>query len=105
MLEVSAAERTGGVLLAGLKKVMISLPDSLLKEIDSAVSVEKTNRSRFVREAMKVYLNERRRFHLCDSMKKGYEEMAEINIRLSEFCFEADCEQQIRYENRLGEMD
>ncbi len=91
--------------MAGLKKVMISLPDSLLQEIDNVVSVEKTNRSQFVREAMKVYLNERRRIHICESLKKGYEEMAEINIRLSEFCFEADCDQQNRYEKRLGEMD
>src|SRR5690554_1838728 len=93
---------TGGVVLAGLRKILISIPDSLLKEIDTCVSIEKTNRSQFVREAMKVYLRERRKMDIRDRLRKGYEEMAEINMRLSEVCFEADSCQQVEYEERLG---
>ena len=44
--------------MAELKKILITLPDNLLKEIDHLVSVEKTNRSEFVREAMKLYLQD-----------------------------------------------
>ena len=91
--------------MAELRKILISLPDNLLKEIDNAVSVENTNRSEFVREAMKLYLREKRKIQIMDRMKKGYQEMAEINLRLSEVCFDADCDQQEKYEERLGELE
>ncbi len=91
--------------MAELKKILISLPDNLLKEVDNIVSVEKTNRSEFVREAMKLYLREKRKLQIRDRMKKGYQEMAEINIRLAEMCMDADSEQQKKYEERLGELE
>lgn len=91
--------------MSELKKVLISIPDNLLKEIDSIVSVEKTNRSRFVREATKLYIREKRKIEMRDVMKIGYQDMAEINLKLVEVCFDADCEQQIKYEERLREME
>jgi len=91
--------------LAELRKILISLPDNLLKEVDSIVSLEKINRSELVREAMRLYLRERRKLEMRDKMKKGYKEMSEINILLAEMFFEADNEQQEKYEERLGEME
>ena len=88
-----------------LRKILISLPDNLLKEVDSIVSVEKTNRSEFVREAMRLYIRERRKIEMRDRMKKGYQEMAEINIKLAELFFDVDNEQQHKYEERLGELE
>lgn len=91
--------------MAELRKILISIPDNLLKEVDSIVSLEKTNRSKFVREAMSLYLREKQRIRMVEGMKKGYLEMAEINIKLAEICFDADCAQQQNYEERLGEME
>lgn len=91
--------------MAELKKILISLPDNLLKEVDTIVSVEKTNRSELVREAMKLYIRERRKIEMRDKMKKGYQEMADINIKLAEIFFEVDNEQQQKYEERLGELE
>lgn len=91
--------------MAELKKILISLPDNLLKEIDHIVSVERTNRSEFVREAMRLYVREKRKIEIRDRMKKGYQEMAEINIRLAEMCMDADSDQQVKYEERLGELE
>lgn len=91
--------------MADLRKILISLPDNLLKEIDNIVSVEKTNRSEFVREAMKLYIREKRKIEMRDRLKKGYMEMAEINLKLSEMCLDADNEQQQRYEERLRELE
>ena len=88
-----------------IRKVLISLPDNLLKEIDSIVSVEKINRSKFVRDAMKLYLRERRKVEMRDKLKKGYQEMAEINVKLTEVFFEVDNDQQINYEKLLGELE
>ena len=96
--------RSGGFNLAELRRVLISLPDNLLKEVDTIVSLEKTNRSKFVCDAMKLYLRERHKIEMRDRMKKGYQEMSEINIKLAEICFEADNEQQEKYEERLREM-
>ncbi len=87
------------------KKIMVSIPDNLLEEIDNMVNVEKTNRSELVREAMILYLRERRKIRLREEMKLGYEEMAEINLKLAEVCLAADNEQQGKYEERLGEME
>lgn len=91
--------------LSQYKKILISIPDNLLEEIDNMVSVEKTNRSELVREAMKLYLKERHRIDLREKMRRGYEEMAEINLKLAEVCLAADNEQQNKYIERLGEME
>lgn len=91
--------------MAELRKILISLPDNLLKEVDTIVSIEKTNRSEFVRKAMKLYITEKRKIEMRDKMKKGYQEMAEINIKLAEICFDADTDQQDKYEERLRELE
>lgn len=88
-----------------IRKVLISIPDNLLKEIDIIISEEKINRSEFVRDAMKLYLREKRKVEMRDRLIKGYQEMSEINIKLTEVCIYADNDQQICYENRLGELE
>ncbi|WP_042317449.1 ribbon-helix-helix protein, CopG family [Desulfofarcimen acetoxidans] len=62
---------------------MISLPDSLLAEVDGIAAAERVNRSEFIREAMKLYIAERKRRLLREQMKKGYMEMANINLQLA----------------------
>lgn len=91
--------------MAQLKKILISLPDNLLKEVDTIVAMENINRSEFVREAMKLYIREKRRIEMRDKMKKGYQQMAEINVKLAEICFEADNDQQQKYEEGLRELE
>ncbi len=91
--------------MAQYKRILISVPDSLLQELDSMVSSEKTNRSMLVREAMSLYIREKHRVEMRDKMRRGYEEMAEINLRLAEVCLGADNDQQSVYEERLGEME
>jgi len=66
-----------------VKRVMISLPEYLLTEIDCIAATENRNRSEFVREAMKLYIAERKRSLLREEMKKGYLEMARINLALA----------------------
>ena len=95
----------GGYSLAQYKKILISIPHNLLEELDTMVSNEKTNRSMLVSEAMHLYIREKRKIELRDKMKNGYEEMAEINLRLAEGCLRADSDQECRYEERLGEME
>lgn len=66
-----------------VKRIMISLPDSLLAEVDGIAAAERLNRSEFIREAMKLYISERKRRMLREQMKAGYMEMAGINLSLA----------------------
>ena len=91
--------------MAELKKILVSLPDSLLQEVDEIVAIEKKNRSEFIREAMKLYIRERRKIKIREEMKKGYEEMAKINAEMTEDGFSSDIETLEHYEAVLSECD
>lgn len=91
--------------MGSLRKILISLPDNLLKEVDYIVSEGKINRSEFIREAMKLYIKEIKKLEMREKMKKGYQDMAEINIILAEMCVEADNDQQKKYEEKLRELE
>jgi CopG family transcriptional regulator / antitoxin EndoAI len=72
------------------KRIMISLPDHLLQEVDGIVEKENSNRSEFIRQAMKLYLMERKKRVLRDSMQRGYMEMAKINLHIALEAFQAE---------------
>ncbi|HOB20201.1 MAG TPA: ribbon-helix-helix protein, CopG family [Candidatus Atribacteria bacterium] len=91
--------------MAELKKILVSLPDSLLREVDEIVAIEKKNRSQFIREAMKLYIRERHRIEIREKMKKGYEEMARINAELTEEGFNSDMKTLEVYEAILSECE
>lgn len=91
--------------MAEVKKIAVCMPDTLLKEIDDLVCVESSNRSEFIRNAMRFYIKELKRSSTIERMKKGYMEMAEINITLAEVGLTADNETIIRYETRLAECE
>ncbi len=51
--------------------------------MDDITEIDSKNRSEVVREAIRFYLGERKRSLLREQMKKGYMEMAHINIGLA----------------------
>ncbi|WP_188432678.1 CopG family ribbon-helix-helix protein [Kroppenstedtia guangzhouensis] len=69
---------------------MISLPQQLLQEVDGMVEKENSNRSEFVRQAMKLYLYERKKRLIREMMQRGYMEMAKINLNIASESFEAE---------------
>lgn len=72
------------------KRIMISLPDQLLQEVDGIVEQENSNRSELIRQAMKLYLMERKKRQLRESMQRGYMEMAKINLHIASEAFHAE---------------
>ena len=54
------------------KRIKISLPQNLLNEVDGVVKTEKMTRSGFIREAMKYYLQERKKRQIRERMQEGY---------------------------------
>lgn len=93
------------VVLSEQKKILVSLPDALLREVDDFIKCERLNRSEFVREAMKLYIKEKKRVRINEQMKKGYTQMGKINLEYARICFEADCVQFESYEEKLAECE
>lgn len=81
--------------LQNTKRIMISLPNHLLEEVDGIVQKEKSNRSEFIRQAMRVYLMERKKRHIRESMQQGYMEMAKINLNMASEAFYAEEEADV----------
>lgn len=69
--------------MAEIKRIMISLPYNLLREVDGIIAMENRSRSEFIREAMRLYLLERERSQIRESMQRGYLEMGTLNLHLS----------------------
>jgi len=78
--------------LARTKRIMISLPYNLLDEIDGVVEMENRTRSEFIREAMKLYLQERKKRQIRERMQEGYMEMARLNLALANEAINAENE-------------
>jgi len=87
------------------KRILVSLPQSLLEEVDVLAAMENRNRSEFIREAMKLYIRERKKAQIRESMKKGYMEMAAINTELAEMGLTAENECFAGYEMKLKKCD
>ena len=88
-----------------LRKVLITIPDSLLSEVDSVAESMSVSRSRLVRDAMKLYIKESRNNRIREQLVDGYKSMAKINSELARVCVEADNQVLSRYEQKLAESE
>ena len=79
--------------MAEMEKDFVDIPDSLLDN-----NLEKDY-------IIKEYLAGRKKKEVCDELKKGYKEMAAINLEWAESCLEADNECQLDYEEKLSECE
>ncbi|HHY13333.1 MAG TPA: ribbon-helix-helix protein, CopG family [Thermoanaerobacterales bacterium] len=91
--------------MAETKSIMINLPDNLLEEVDFLASMEKKNRSQFIEEVMKLYIQERSKQQLNEEMKKGYIEMGSINKAMAELVLEDEFNLLRTYESHLAERE
>lgn len=91
--------------MAESKNVVVNLPDYLLEECNEILSKDNKNISEFIREAIILYIEERKRYRLIEKMKVGYAEMASINQEIAEIGFDIDICNLCEYETRLAECD
>lgn len=87
-----------------VRRIMISLPESLLAEVDVLVREERTNRSELIREAMRMYIHEQRRRELREQLRVGYEAMGPLNLVLAEESLGEDEGCLGGYESMLAEV-
>lgn len=76
--------------MSDTKRIMISLPHQLLREVDGMAEEERSNRSELIRRAMKLYLQEHKKRRIRETMQRGYMEMAKINLNMASEAFEAE---------------
>ncbi|MCF6097187.1 CopG family transcriptional regulator [Thermovorax subterraneus] len=91
--------------MAELRRIVVNLPESLLRQVDMILSKEKKNRSEFIQDAMRLYIKERERIRMREQLKNGYLEMAEINLRMAEFGINEDLKDLMLYETILSESE
>ena len=85
------------------KKIIVSVPDSLLAEMDLMSVAESKNRSEIVREAIRLYISERKKMELREQLRKGYIEMGDINKAIAKESFNMDHEALNRGIQKLAE--
>ena len=79
--------------MAESEKKMVNIPDSFLDD-----NLEKNN-------IIKKYIAGRKKKEVCNQLKKGYKEMAAVNLEWAELCLEADNQCQSDYEEKLSECE
>ncbi|NEU32597.1 CopG family ribbon-helix-helix protein [bacterium LRH843] len=72
------------------KRIVVNLPQHLLNEVDGVIKQENVNRSEFISQATKMYLRERKRRQIRETMQQGYMEMAKINLNIASESFLAE---------------
>lgn len=80
------------------RRIVVSVTDQMLEELDALVRKDCTNRSAFVREIIHQYLFKRRRLDQRQKMVDGYIEMASLNRELACSCVVPDEEALAKYE-------
>ena len=87
------------------KKILLSLPDSLVESLDRLAKREHTSRADLIRNGLSRFAREEEQKELYEQMRAGYQEMGEINLSLAEGALFADTEQIVNYEERLSECE
>jgi len=65
------------------RRIIVTISENLLSEVDDCMMREKRNRSEIVREAIVYYLQCRKKEMMVEYMKRGYIEMAPINLTIA----------------------
>lgn len=91
--------------MAESKKIIVDLPENMLQEFDDVLKKDNKNRSEFIREAIILYIEEKKKYRLRERLKAGYQEMSELNEEIAEFGFAMDICDLSEYEARLVECD
>ena len=91
--------------MVGSKKLVVNLTETLNDEFNKALEEDSKKRSEFIREAIIVYIEEKKRLNLIDQMRKGYMDMAQLNLEIAEMGFANDIDEFKKYEAKLAESD
>ena len=66
------------------EKIVFTLPEGILSEVDKIIQMENSNREDFAKAAFQFYITQKKKLNLKETMLKGYKEMGRINLSLAE---------------------
>ena len=73
-------------------EILVRLPQQFLNELDGFAEQENVNRNEFIYRATKAYLRERKKRQIRETMRRGYMEMAKINLAIASEAIQAEYE-------------
>ena len=91
--------------MSNCKKILLTLPEDLLSEIDSLLTDPHMSRSEFIRKGLRFYVAEQKKIKIRELLKKGYREIGSVNLRIAEDCLSADNLQLETYLEMLSECE
>lgn len=87
------------------KKLVTNLAEELNKEFRRKINKKYKKKSEFIKDRLILYIEKQKKMSEVEELKKGYMEMAQINVCLSEVGFVEDMSQLKEYEAKLAESD
>ncbi len=66
------------------EKIVFTLPEGILSEVDKIIQMENSNREDFAKAAFQFYITQKKKLNLKETMIKGYKEIGRINLSLAE---------------------
>lgn len=91
--------------MSNSKRLVVNLSETLYNEFNKALQEDCKKRSEFIREAIILYIKEKKRLDIIEQMEKGYKEMAQLNLEFAEMGFASDMQEFKEYEAKLSESD
>lgn len=77
---------------SGTTEIIIQLPQQMVAELDGYAEQENVSCNEVIYRAMKGYLRERKKRQIVESMRRGYMEMAKINLAIASEALQAEYE-------------
>lgn len=87
---------------SNFRDIVISLPQQLLNEVDGIMQQENVNRNELIHQATRMYLRDRKKRQIRESMRQGYMEMAKINLNMASEAFLAEEEAESTLDRLVG---
>lgn len=87
------------------KKILLTLPEDLLSEIDKLIDNASISRSEFIREGLRFYVQNQKNENIRKSLERGYKEVGSLNLQIAEDCINADNLQLENYLEMLSECE
>lgn len=91
--------------MSNSKRLVVNLSETLYNEFNKALEEDCKKRSEFIREAIILYIKEKKRLNIIEQMEKGYKEMAQLSLEFAEMGFASDMKEFKEYEAKLSECD
>jgi CopG family transcriptional regulator / antitoxin EndoAI len=84
------------------QEIVVKLPENMVRELDNLGKHEDLDRNDLICQATKMYLLEKKKRNIRESMRRGYVEMANINLNIASEAFQAEEEAESTLERLVS---